>query len=343
MMQNIKCVVVGDSGVGKTCLLIRYTTQCFPGEYIPTVFDNYALSTLAHGKRIQLGLWDTYDDPDGYDRLRYLSYPQTHIFLICYSVISKRSMDHIISKWIPEVRQHVQRPNVPFIIIGTKTDLRNDENVLNLISKNDTIVTFRDGNIMAIQNGADDFIEVSALMDKQEDINDVFTQAINSALMQQQISFPTFEYCMLNSEENKLLFENRKRFHKFKIYDIHTFIFNLFCLLIDILITIVYAIILMQHNDSNETYLMNVFNTFVYYQLWICIVPVICVVEFKYILHLIREEILCDLNIIYYISIAIIFIPIAIWIAVFINISYFLHCFVFNKCHVSDKNKFNSI
>ena len=84
-MRVVKCVVVGDGAVGKTSLLKRYTRNTFDPNFFPACYDNYTSSVIIDGISVNLAIWDTIGQDD-YDRLRPLAYPQTDVFLICFSL-----------------------------------------------------------------------------------------------------------------------------------------------------------------------------------------------------------------------------------------------------------------
>eukprot|EP01129_Flabellula_baltica_P013675 TRINITY_DN639_c0_g1_i1.p1 TRINITY_DN639_c0_g1~~TRINITY_DN639_c0_g1_i1.p1 ORF type:complete len:692 (-),score=158.54 TRINITY_DN639_c0_g1_i1:21-2096(-) len=177
-MQSIKLVVVGDGAVGKSCLLISYTTNAFPGEYVPTVFDNYSANIIVDGKPINLGLWDTAGQED-YDRLRPLSYPQTDVFLCCYSVTNRASFENIRHKWVPELDYHC--PEVPKIVLGLKSDLKNNPSTIERFEAlGQQPLTTEDGIRLANEVGAYCAMECSALTG--DNINEVFQEAIRAVL-----------------------------------------------------------------------------------------------------------------------------------------------------------------
>ncbi|KAJ3608914.1 hypothetical protein NHX12_023442 [Muraenolepis orangiensis] len=173
-MQTIKCVVVGDGAVGKTCLLISYTTNKFPSEYVPTVFDNYAVTVMIGGEPYTLGLFDTAGQED-YDRLRPLSYPQTDVFLVCFSTVSPSSFEN----WVPEISHHC--PRTPFLLVGTQVDLRDDSNTVDKLAKNkQRPIAPESGDKLARDLRAVKYVECSALT--QRGLKNVFDEAILAAL-----------------------------------------------------------------------------------------------------------------------------------------------------------------
>lgn len=177
-MIHIKAVVVGDGSVGKTCLLFVYANNSFPEDYLPTVFDNYSANVVVDNLTINIGLWDTAGQED-YDKLRPLSYPGAHVFLLCFSVVSSTSFANIRSKWYTEVKEYC--PNVPMILVGTKYDLLSDEAYLaKMKEKNQSPVSDERAEEVAKEIKAIKYISCSARC--QLRVKDVFDSAIRAAL-----------------------------------------------------------------------------------------------------------------------------------------------------------------
>ncbi|KAF6025680.1 Rho1 [Bugula neritina] len=179
-MANIrkKLVIVGDGACGKTCLLIVFSKDQFPEVYVPTVFENYVADIEVDGKQVELALWDTAGQED-YDRLRPLSYPDTHVILMCFSIDSPDSLENIPEKWTPEVRHFC--PNVPIILVGNKKDLRNDPNIISDLKKmKQEPVKTEQGRAMADSINAFGYLECSAR--NKEGVREVFETATRAAL-----------------------------------------------------------------------------------------------------------------------------------------------------------------
>jgi len=129
---------------------------------------------MVDGKPINLGLWDTAGQED-YDRLRPLSYPQTDVFLMCFSIVNPSSFENIGTKWHPEISHHC--PNTPIILVGTKVDMREDrEAVERLREKGQNPINYEQGMAKAKEINAIKYLECSALT--QKGLKNVFDEAI---------------------------------------------------------------------------------------------------------------------------------------------------------------------
>ncbi|XP_075250445.1 ras-related protein Rac1-like [Convolutriloba macropyga] len=175
-MHQFKCVVVGDGFVGKTSLLICYTKNYFDPEYTPTVFENHNANILVNGIPYVLQLWDTAGQED-YDRLRPLSYPQTNIFLMCFSFDRLDSVTNVKTKWQPEVQHYC--PHTPILIVGTKMDLKETKKETSRRQSND-IVTTRTGRDLERSIKACGYVECSAK--SGEGVQLVFERAVTACI-----------------------------------------------------------------------------------------------------------------------------------------------------------------
>lgn len=165
-----------------------FTRGYFPKVYEPTVFENYIHDIFIDNQQVQLSLWDTAGQEE-FDKLRSLSYSDTHCIILCFSIDSHDSLENVKNKWVGEILEHCE--GVKLILVALKADLRQSESQMDVDANMGTsaynndgqlkkLVTYEEGVAMAKQIGALRYLECSAM--KNRGVKEVFTEAARIAL-----------------------------------------------------------------------------------------------------------------------------------------------------------------
>ncbi|BFZ58662.1 Rho GTPase [Savitreella phatthalungensis] len=183
-----KIVILGDGAAGKTSLLNVFTRGFFPAVYEPTVFENYIHDIFIDGQAVELSLWDTAGQEE-FDRLRSLSYSDTHVIMCCFSVDSPDSLENVQTKWVGEIAEHCD--GVKLVLVALKCDLREQE-ALSPVSPGGgsgvgsgagarRIISYEEGLAVAKRIKAVRYLECSAKHNRG--VTEAFTEAARTALM----------------------------------------------------------------------------------------------------------------------------------------------------------------
>ncbi|KAI5128141.1 ras-related protein Rab-26 isoform X4 [Manis pentadactyla] len=170
-----KVMLVGDSGVGKTCLLVRFKDGAFlAGTFISTVGIDFRNKVLdVDGMKVKMQIWDT----AGQERFRSVThayYRDAHALLLLYDVTNKASFDNI-QAWLAEIQEYAQH-DVVLMLLGNKVD-----------SAQERVVKREDGEKLAKEYGLP-FMETSAKTGLNVDL--AFT-AIAKELQQRSMKAPS--------------------------------------------------------------------------------------------------------------------------------------------------------
>ncbi|XP_057312998.1 uncharacterized protein LOC130654435 isoform X2 [Hydractinia symbiolongicarpus] len=127
LVGRFKIAVIGDKGCGKTSLLNSFVNRRCEFD-VPLLFEE-GVSTVRSGtKHVDFVIWDLSGCIE-YDGLRYELYKDTDMFLICFDIGDFSTLQNVTENWIPELASY--EPNIPFILVGCKHDLRSNSNINN--------------------------------------------------------------------------------------------------------------------------------------------------------------------------------------------------------------------
>jgi len=128
-----KLLLIGDSGVGKSCLLLRFADDTYTESYISTIGVDFKIRTIElDGKTVKLQIWDT----AGQERFRTITssyYRGAHGIIVVYDVTDQESFSNV-KQWLGEIERYAAE-NVNKLLVGNKSDLVNKKVVEYSIAK----------------------------------------------------------------------------------------------------------------------------------------------------------------------------------------------------------------
>jgi len=173
-----KLVVVGDGACGKQSLIKVFVSDHFPQAYAPPVFENHVATVHIDETEVSLSLYDTAGQEE-FDRLRSLTYPDTHVILVCFSVDTPVSLENVEAKWLDEIVTHCE--GVKICLVALKCDLREDpETRRRLAAHRETPVEYEEGLAVARRIRASRYLECSAKANRG--VTEAFEEATRVAI-----------------------------------------------------------------------------------------------------------------------------------------------------------------
>ncbi|KAL6658129.1 hypothetical protein ACP70R_003715 [Stipagrostis hirtigluma subsp. patula] len=147
-VYGLKCIIIGDTGVGKSCLLLQFTDQRFPREHNVTIGADHRTRIIAvDDKPTKLHIWDT----AGQEAFRSITrsfYRRAAAALLVYDITRRETFNHVAS-WLEDAKEHAS-PNLTIMLIGNKSDLSRKRSV-----------SYEEGERFAMDHGLA-FMETSA-------------------------------------------------------------------------------------------------------------------------------------------------------------------------------------
>lgn len=169
MSEGLGVVVVGDSKVGKTCLIQTYGVGEYPETYESTASQSYKTNLRINRESIEVNIHDT-GGSSQFKNLRLRVYGKSDVFLICFDLTERMTFQHVDQFWLNEIRK-MRGTDVPFVIVGCKSDLRVNGNMYH--------VQRAEGVRLATELGCH-YYECSAVT--QRNIKETFDKAVKIAM-----------------------------------------------------------------------------------------------------------------------------------------------------------------